>query len=216
MASLKDLQVAKDQTEASAWMTVRFWEGTAKAGEPIQSGDGKAWRILIRNAYCHAYQTALQSFNWQRQLRLKLESLNGDGATDNSNTAIAVTEEFLHFEKKEFREYLILDWENLFDDGEVVQCSPANIKTILFEQYPQIFDQVKAFAYDGRNFGMKDEALVVASPADLVGDIEKKALNGCDGDVASSSASAPPMEDSVTPTMTSSDSQDKASLPALA
>lgn len=208
MASLNDLREAKGETEKSAWMVVRFWEGTSRAGQPIESGDGKPWRILIRNAFCQSFQAALKSFNWQRQLKLKLDAMAGE---DTSQTAVSVTEEFLEFEKEKFRECLILDWENLTDGPDPVTCSPANVRKILFDDYPEIFEQIKAFSYEGAA-----KAQLIQSPADLVADIEKKALNGSDGEPESSLASGTMTVDSETLMPTSSSSPVEASLPALA
>ena len=213
MASLKALEAAKDEVEAPRWMVTRYWKGTARAGEPIDGGDGKPWRILIRSAHSHEFRSAMDAFDWQRAVLLKLGLVAPDDDKDElrdraKDAAIGATNEYLVFEAEKFREHLIVDWENLSDEGVPIAASIANVKKYIFEDYPQIFDQVKDFAENGEK--------LIRTPTDLVTDIEKKAVSGSNGEASLSLPNETQAEASGMDTPPLSDLSEKASFPALA
>ncbi len=180
MADLNDLLKGRDQTEASAWMTVRWWAGTEKAGQPIDSGDGKQFRILVRNGFCKALREAEKTFQLTRRVKVAIETTNGSSPED---AALKASDEFLDFERRQVELLLVRDWENLVKDGEAMHCTPVNVAW-LFGEFPEIYDQVFNFAHDGKNYGMAKNGHVAGDP---IGAIEKTSWNGPDGDSAADS-----------------------------
>lgn len=180
MADLNDLLKGREQTEATAWLTVKWWAGTEKQGQPIDSGDGKPFRILVRNGYCKALREAEKTFQLTRRVRVAIETTNG---SDPQDSALKASDEFLDFERRQVEMLLVRDWENLSDNGEVKACTPVNVQW-LFNEFPEIYDQVFNFAHDGRNYGMGQNGHVAGDP---IGAIEKTSWNGPDGDSAADS-----------------------------
>lgn len=180
MADISSLKRAKDETEATAWMTVMWWPGTSQVGTPIADGDGEPFQILVRNKHCREMKEAEKTFAITRQVRLAIEETNGhDKLQKGMDTANAI----MDFGRTHAERILVRDWRNWSDAGVPVACTPAAIAQ-LFDNAPEIYDQVYAFADDGTNYGQKKSE----PQLEPLEDIQKKSSSGISGDSDADSA----------------------------
>lgn len=163
--SLVNKQIA-DARERAIWMPLLH----PLTGEVIGGPDKPVeWQLL--SAECKAYRAAERAFQAQRTL----SKANGDkwaqrdldaNEEHNLNKLVLVTQ----------------NWRNVEEDGELLACSPANIRRML--AYDWVFSQVFIQVHTLTDYGIEGEA-----PTDIIGDAEKKLETGQDGTSPSEAAS---------------------------